>query len=146
MRFLTLVFRFMVLVLCLPQQILSSSTNFRGGYSTLSNAHLPHPGSIYKSAFRLPVIGNQVFQLSVYEGTRAHLSIEGVMSVDAVVDYSVCSKSGTVSFLLPESVVKVLKRFRTRLLEARYIPESDTVIIKVLPPLPRHIVLELRRL
>jgi hypothetical protein len=121
-------------------------TLVRGGFSALASSHAPAPGSVYKCFLRLPVLGKQEFQLSVYEETRAHLSIAGIMSVDAIIDYNVCSESGAVSFSLPDSVMKIMSKFRTKLLEARYMPDTDSITIKVQPPLPRHILIELSRL
>jgi hypothetical protein len=118
----------------------------RVGFSALASGHVPLPGSVYKCSIRLPILGKQEFQLSVYEETKAHLSIAGIMSVDAMIDYNVCSESGAVSFSLPDSVVKIMNKFRTKLLEARYMPDSDLVTIKVRPPLPRHIIIVLSRL
>jgi hypothetical protein len=111
-----------------------------------NDRYVPLPGSVYKCFLRLPILGKQEFQLSVYEETKAHLSIAGIMSVDAVIYYNVCSESGAVSFSLPDSVVKMMKRFRTKLVEARYMPDTDSVTIKVQSPLPRHIRIELSRL
>jgi hypothetical protein len=108
--------------------------------------YVPLPGSVYKCLLRLPILGKQEFQLSVYEETKAHLSIAGIMSVEAMIDYNVCSESGTVSFSLPDAVVKMMNKFRTKLLEARYMPDTDSVTIKVQPPLPWHVLIELSRL
>jgi hypothetical protein len=121
-------------------------TSVRGGFSVLASSHAPMPGSVYKCSLRLPILGKQEFQLSVHEETKAHLSIAGIMSVDAIIDYNVCSESGAVSFSLPNSVVKMMNKFRTKLLEARYMPDTDSVTIKVQPPLPWHILIELSRL
>lgn len=110
------------------------------------NHHVvPVPGSVYQSALILPVIGKQIFQLNIFERKRAQLTISGVMSVDAIVDYDVCEDSGNVSFDLPENVVAMLRRFRTKLVEAYYEPSSDLVRIKVRPPLPKNINLKLSR-
>ena len=121
-----------------------------GGHELLmGNSHnhhvVPVPGSVYQSALRLPVIGKQIFQLNIFERKRAQLTITGVMSVDAIVDYDVCEDSGNVSFDLPDNVVAMLRRFRTKLVEAYYEPSSDLVRIKVRPPLPKNINLKLSR-
>jgi len=117
----------------------------RGGYA-LASSHVPVPGSTYQTAVRLPFLGSQIFQLNVQDQNTGHLSISGrIMSVEAPIEYQVCEASGAVSFALPDSVVKVLRRFRSKLLDARYIPGSDTVQIKVRCPLPGHILLELNR-
>merc|ERR1712232_696234 len=96
---------------------------------------LPVPGSVYQSALKL----------NIFERKRAQLTISGVMSVDAIVDYDVCEDSGNVSFELPDNVVAMLRRFRTKLVEAYYEPSSDLVRIKVRPPLPKNINLKLSR-
>jgi hypothetical protein len=145
-----------ILLLCLSRQRLARGifqhgatdhgTSVRGGFLELASSHVPLPGSVYKCSLRLPILGKQEFRLSVYEENKAHLSIAGIMSVDAIIDYNVCSDSGAVSFSLPDSVVKMMNRFRTKLLEAQYMPDTDSVTIKAQPPLPWHILLELSRL
>jgi hypothetical protein len=143
-----------ILLLCCQQRLARGvfqqgatdhGTSVRGGFSALASSHVPLPGSIYKCFLRLPFLGKQELQLSVYE-TKAHLWIAGIMSVDAMIDYNVCVESGAVSFSLPDSVVKTMNKFRTKLLEARYMPDTDSVTIKVQPPLLRHILVELSRL
>ena len=120
------------------------SETLRGGYA-LSSSCIPRPGSTYHCSMKLPFLGVQSFQLSVRGENKRHLSIGGGMSVDATIDHNVCSTTGAVSFLLPESVIKILRKFRTKLVEARYNPESDSVLIKVLSPIQRHVQIELSR-
>lgn len=125
------------------------TSDVRGGYSAaLSSIYLPPPGSLYKKTIYLPFLGQQTFALSISDRSNSagHLMIEGVMSVIADIDYSICESSGSVRFVLPEVIQQMLRRFRTKLVSAKYLPETDTIVVRVLPPLPRHINIEMQRI
>ena len=134
-----------------PSSSSTTASFVRGGYVqapsplSLTDPNIPTPGSSYGLSVRIPFLGKQTFRLNVDDETSARLSIAGAMSVDATIDYNISPNSGNVSFSLPDSVQAMMKKFRTKLLEARYLPDSDSVLIKVLPPLPRHISLKLNR-
>ena len=57
---------------------------------------------------------------------EAHLSIQCVMQVEDRINYGVHHERGGASFTLPDSVVGIMKKFRTKLLDARYLPETDS--------------------
>lgn len=135
---------FILLLVQLPLPIVARILELRGGFaSPASPPSRPPVGSTYQSSLRLPVLGPQTFRLSVIETSKGFLSIDGMMKVDAAINYTV-HDSG-ISFNLPPSVVRILQKFRTKLVDVSYSGENDTVIIKVLPPLPRHIEITLRR-
>jgi hypothetical protein len=64
--------------------------------------------------FDYPSLGSKNFECLRYI-SKAHLSIAGIMAVDAIIDYNVCSESGLLLFSLPDSVVKIANKFRTKL-------------------------------
>jgi hypothetical protein len=130
-----------------PLKLDSHVSDLRGGFSALSSAHLPPPGSLYQKSINLPFLGQQTFELSIScRSSTGHLKIDGAMVVDADINYEICATSGSVLFLLPEVVQQMLRRFRTKLIGAKYVPETDTIVVKVLPPLPRHINIAMKRI
>ena len=128
----------------------TSADVVRGGYSSAlsSGTYLPPPGSLYEKTIYLPFLGQQRFALSIshLSGSAGHLMIEGTMSVIVDIDYSICESSGSVLFILPEGIQQMLRKFRTKLVSAKYLPETDTIVVRVLPPLPRHINIEMQRI
>ena len=89
-------------------------------------------GATYRHSMRFPVLGQQAFQIRVLSGTSAHLSISGMLTIDEVVPYTVDEK-GRLRFSLSAKTKEILKKFKTRLLEAGYDPYTDTPYVKVAP-------------
>ena len=104
----------------------------------------PPTGAIYKKTLRIPVLGRQIFSLRILSDRRAHLQINGVMNVDEILHYKV-KPSGAFSMPLPEELQRVLRKYRTRLVEFGYDWVTDLPYVVVSPPLPTKIRIQLVR-
>lgn len=105
----------------------------------------PSVGAQYHLQKKIPVLGNQTFQLRILQENLAELIINGVLEVKDIVHYTV-DEDGELSFTLSEKTNMILKRFRTKLLAATYCPKTDRSSIIVQPPLPMKLSLHLKRL
>jgi len=89
-------------------------------------------GATYHHSMQFPVLGKQAFQLHIISDTQAHLRISGMLNVDEVVPYETHRKS-QISFNLSEQTKQILRKFKTKLLEAGYDEHTDTPYVKVAP-------------
>lgn len=112
-------------------------------YSSSSSTR-PPINAMYELNIKIPVIGQQRFQLQIQSDSMAQLVIDGLLQVNDVVSYKIDS-DGALSFTLSQSTKDVMKKFRTQIVSAKYCGESDTPSIVVSPPLPKKIKLNLNR-
>lgn len=112
---------------------------------TATTTSPPPTGAVYEKTLPIPVIGTQTFRLHILSHRRAHLQIQGVLRVDDIVDYDVRPSDGSFSLDLPEGVQKVMRRFRTKLVEFGYDRSTDLPFFVVRPPLPTKIRIHLER-
>ena len=110
--------------------------------ATISNG--PPAGAVYQKALQLPVLGRQSFQLSVLQDGRAHLRVDGAMKIDEIMDYQVLP-CGRFSTCLPDRLQRILRRFRTQLVDFGYDRVNDLPYVVVSPPLSAKIHLYLAR-
>jgi hypothetical protein len=96
----------------------------------------PPTGAVYQKTLPIPVLGRQSFRLHILSEGRAHLRIDGVLQVDEVLDYTVRPCGAFSLLLVPETLQRVLKRFRTTLVEFGYDRSADLPYVVVRPPLP----------
>jgi len=111
---------------------------------TTAQGVAPPTGAIYQKTLPIPVIGRQSFRLHILSDQRAHLRIDGMLSVDEILDYRV-KPCGAFTMLVPERLQKVLRRFRTQLVEFGYDQATDLPYVVVSPPLPTKIRIQLVR-
>ena len=104
----------------------------------------PPTGAIYKKTLPIPVLGRQTFTLRILSDRRAHLQIAGVMNVDQILYYKV-KPCGAFSMPLPEELQRVLRKFRTRLVEFGYDRVTDLPYVVVSSPLPTNLRIQLVR-
>ena len=104
----------------------------------------PPTGAVYKKTLPIPVLGRQSFHLRILSDRRAHLRIDGVLSVDEILDYKV-KPCGAFSILIPDGLQNLLRKFRTRLVEFGYDSATDLPYVVVSPPLPTKIRIQLAR-
>ena len=89
-------------------------------------------GAKYQRSMNFPVLGRQAFQLHILSETKAHLIINGLLAIDEVIPYTM-DFAGRLTFSLPDKARQVLRKFRTKLLEAGYDARTDTPYFKVAP-------------
>lgn len=125
-----------------------AATSVRGGFALHMNGNsVPQAGSNFQADLRLPFLGRQTIRLNISDRCRrGRLKIDGLLTVDAHINYEICEHSGSILFRLPVEIQRMLRRYRTKLLKAIYIPETDTVVVEVLPPLPRPLRIEMPRI
>lgn len=105
--------------------------------SLLETSPLPIPytlpqGATYRQTMTFPVLGEQAFQIHIMNDSLAHLSISGMLNIDEVITYRIDLK-GRLLFSLSTAAEQILRRFKTKLLEAGYDPVTDTPYVKVAP-------------
>lgn len=105
----------------------------------------PPVNAMYELEVKIPIIGQQRFQLKILSLYHAELIINGVLEVKDIIPYRVDPKDGGLSFTLSDNTKRILKKFRTTLVSASYCTKTDTPSIVVSPPLPTNINLNLRR-
>ena len=105
------------------------------------------PGSIYHTERCIPVLGRQIFRLTITGTNTARLLIRGVLNVDDDnIQYKVDKNSGEIRFELSDQTRRILKRFRTSLGRVGYDSVRDVATLEVKPPLPAKITLLFTRL
>jgi hypothetical protein len=105
----------------------------------------PPAGAIYQKVLQIPVLGRQCFRLSILGNGRAHLQVSGMMQIDETLDYQVRQCDGSFSLLLSDRIHKVLRRFRTKMVDFGYDEVKDLPYVIVSPPLPTNIHFHLER-
>jgi hypothetical protein len=105
----------------------------------------PPTGAIYQKVLQIPVLGRQCFRLSILGNGRVHLQVSGMMQIDETLDYQVRQCDGSFSLLLSDRIHKVLRRFRTKMVDFGYDEVLDLPYVIVSPPLPTHIHFHLER-
>ena len=111
---------------------------------TIPTGVLP-PGATYQQTMSFPLLGEQIFQISVLSETTAHLKISGMMSIDEIIPFTLDS-TGRLLIALPNSVLETLQRFRTKFLEAGYDARTDRPFVRVAPPVLRPLKIMMTRL
>ena len=105
---------------------------------------LPPVGAVYTRTLTLPVLGHQVLELSIINGTTAMLVMQGALSLNEPVLYR-ADGEGKMAFTLSDSTVRLLRRVRTSLQEAEYDRTSDSAYVTVSPPVIPAIRIRLDR-
>jgi len=108
------------------------------------NTIAPPIGATYEKEIGLPVIGQQKFSLKILSHNEARLLVKGVLNLDEPIKYSI-SPGGRMNCRLSDPTLKKLRRFRTSLKEFGYNAETDTPYVKVRPPLPKSVLINLKR-
>lgn len=111
---------------------------------TIPTGVLP-PGATYQQTMSFPLLGEQIFQISVLSETTAHLKISGMMSIDEIIPFTL-DNTGRLLMALPSSVLETLQRFRTKFLEAGYDARTDRPFVRVAPPVLRPLKIMMTRL
>lgn len=81
-------------------------------------------GATYVRTLPFPFLGQQTFQLHVLSDTTARLQVNGMLSVDEVVAYGV-DETGCMSFALSDSTRQIMRRLKTKIVEAGYEDAKD---------------------
>jgi hypothetical protein len=89
-------------------------------------------GARYYRSVSFPVLGRQAFQIHVLSDATARLQITGMLAIDEIIPYST-DLAGRLSFTLSEKTKEILRKFKTKLLEAGYDPRTDEPYFKVAP-------------
>lgn len=106
---------------------------------------LPPTGATYSKSMKFPVIGRQSFQLHFLTRRTARLIINGMLSMDEIINYSVQPETGKFTFALSKTTKHVLRRYRTKLGDVGYHAETDTPFVDIFPPLAMKVRLHLCR-
>ena len=102
-------------------------------------------GAEYYRQLKFPVLGLQAFRIHILSETRARLQITGMLGIDEIIPYST-DLTGRLYFSLSEKTKQILKRFKTKLLEAGYDPHTDTPYVKVAPYVLPAVKISMNRL
>lgn len=113
-------------------------------HSLLSLATAPPQHAVYKNTVKLPFIGEQTVQISILSNCTGRLELRGALQIDEPVTFTMYP-SGEFDFSLTDRTIQLLRRFRTRLMEASYNPNTDEASVTVQPPLPISIHIRLIR-
>ena len=105
----------------------------------------PPTGAVYERTIRLPVIGRQCVHLEIASNTLARLTLSGRLNLQEEVKYCV-DEAGRLSFELSAATQRILRRFRTSMVEAGYSRDTDKAYVVVAPPLPLKVRISLNRL
>mmetsp|Transcript_224 Transcript_224/g.505 ORF Transcript_224/g.505 Transcript_224/m.505 type:complete len:160 (+) Transcript_224:67-546(+) len=105
---------------------------------------VPPVGAVYTRTLTLPLLGHQVLELSIINGTTAMLMMQGALNLHEPVLYR-ADGEGKMVFTLTDPTVRLLRRVRTSLRDAEYDRASDTAIVTVSPPVIAPIRIRLNR-
>lgn len=106
---------------------------------------MPPVGAVYTRTLTLPVLGNQMLNLSIINHTTAMLVMQGALNLNEPVLYR-ADGEGKLAFTLSDSTVRLLRRVRTSLQEAEYDKTTDSAYVTVSPPLIPAIRIRLDRI
>ena len=105
---------------------------------------MPPVGAVYTRTLTLPVLGNQMLNLSIINRTTAMLVMQGALNLNEPVLYR-ADGAGKLAFTLSDSTVRLLRRVRTSLQEAEYDRTTDSAYVTVSPPIIPAIRIRLDR-
>ena len=105
---------------------------------------MPPVGAVYTRTLTLPVLGNQMLNLSIINRTTAMLVMQGALNLNEPVLYR-ADGAGKLAFTLSDSTVRLLRRVRTSLQEAEYDRTTDSAYVTVSPPIVPAIRIRLDR-
>lgn len=89
----------------------------------------PPVGARYRKTLTFPVVGHQTVSLHIATRTTASIDMEGIITHQERVGYTMHPKTNHVQFELSESLLRRLQRYRCRIQAAWYDAESDEACI-----------------
>lgn len=91
----------------------------------------PPIGARYRETLKFPLLGHQTISLHIASKYRASIAMEGIITHEEELDYTICPLGNTVEFTLSDYLDHIMHRYRCRIQEAWYDAERDQACITV---------------